>query len=97
MSFSFDRSVSVPEHVLVQDISGELVLLNLQQECYYGLNNVGTRMWQVITDAPSLESAVQTLLAEYDVAEDELRRDLADLITHLSENDLVVLRDAQAA
>ncbi len=41
-SFNF----SIPENVLSQEVNGEIVLLNIENESYYSLNAVGSRMWQ---------------------------------------------------
>ena len=48
-------------------IGGESVLLSLKSERYFGLDAVGTKMWTVLTTAPSIEAAQQTLIQEYDV------------------------------
>ncbi len=41
----FAARVSRPDHVLVREIEGELIRLNLNNACYYGLDEVGTHMW----------------------------------------------------
>jgi hypothetical protein len=77
--------------VLVREVSGESVLLNLKNETYYGLDDIGTRMWAVLTDSGTIQDAFHTLLAEYDVTEDTLRGDLDDFIGKLVEQGLVEL------
>ena len=49
MDNSFKKSVKVPSDLLYQELSnGELVFLNLNNESYYGLYDVGTIMWHEI-------------------------------------------------
>lgn len=60
------RYVVSPD-VLFREVDGEAVLLNLDSETYFGLDPVGTRMWQVLTESPSLDDARTTLLAEYNM------------------------------
>jgi len=43
---SFSGRVEVPKNVLVRFLGKECVLLNLKSEIYYGLDEIGTRMWQ---------------------------------------------------
>ena len=76
---------------LVQAVEGESVLLNLASERYFGLDEVGTRMWQALTTADSVEAAHAALLAEYDVDADVLRNDLLQLIQQLVDHGLVAL------
>jgi hypothetical protein len=87
---SFSDQVEVPKHVLVRFLGKEIVLLNLESECYYGLDEMGTRMWQVVTAAPSVENAYEALLSEYDVTPELLRQNLSEILGRLV--DLGLLR-----
>jgi len=80
---------SVPSHVLVRFLDRECVLLNLETERYFGLDETGTRMWQLVTTTANLNAAFQTLLAEYDVEPDLLKANLTDLMCRLVENGLL--------
>ena len=66
-------------HVLVGIVEKESVFLNLETECYYGLDETGTRMWQVVTAAPTIENAFEVLLSEFDVEAELLRENLSEL------------------
>jgi hypothetical protein len=91
---SFSRRAVVPSNVLIRFLDQESVLLNLETERYFGLDAVGTRMWQVLTAAPSVEAAVAQLLEEYDAPPERLRADLANLLEHLLENGLIAMHPA---
>ena len=82
-------SVVVPSHVLVRFLDKESVLLNIETERYFGLDETGTRMWQLVTAAPKIEVAYQQLLEEYDAQPELLRENLTDLLTRLVENGLL--------
>jgi RNase adaptor protein for sRNA GlmZ degradation len=86
--------ILVPEDVLVQDLGGEMVLLNLESEQYFGLDDVGTSMWTALSNSISVEAAYEKLKAEYDVAPKELERDLHELITQLAEHGLLKIIEA---
>ena len=86
---SFMDRVVVPSHVLVRFLDKESVLLNIETERYFGLDETGTRMWQVLTAAPKIEVAYQQLLEEYDVKPELLRENLTDLVIRLVENGLL--------
>jgi len=86
---SLTDRVVVPSHVLVRFLDKESVLLNIETERYFGLDETGTRMWQLVTVAPSVEVACQQLLDEYDVAPELLRENLTDLLARLVENGLL--------
>lgn len=81
----------MPAHVLVRQVEGESVLLNLESEQYFGLDEVGTGMWAALTRADSIEAAYQALLGEYEVDAEQLRQDLQTLIEKLVEKGLLKL------
>jgi hypothetical protein len=97
MAISATQRITVPPDVLANVIDGETVLLNLKNECYYGLDQVGTRMWQVLTESASVEAACEALQAEYDVSREELAQDLQELLGKLVEQGLVDVVDGQVA
>jgi hypothetical protein len=86
---SFADRATVPANVLIRFLDQESVLLNLKTERYFGLDSVGTRMWQLVTSAPTIDAAYFQLLEEFDVQPELLRANLSDLLTHLVENGLI--------
>ncbi|MGK7927184.1 MAG: PqqD family protein [Spirulina sp.] len=87
--FTLTQKVSLAEDVLIQDLAGESVLLNLESEEYFGLDEVGTRMLAVLNESESIQAAYRVLLAEYEVDGIQLKQDLLELIEQLSEHGLV--------
>jgi hypothetical protein len=76
--------------VVFQEVEGETVLLDLDAEQYYLLDDVGTRCWQLLTEHGDMEQVVRAMLAEFDVDETTLRADVGALIARLTEARLVV-------
>jgi len=85
-----DRAV-VPAHVLVRQLDGEAVLLNLETERYFGLDTMGTRMWELLTVSQNIDAAYQQLLTEFEVEPQVLRTNLNELVGRLVENGLLQL------
>ena len=82
-NISFSARAQAPDGVLFRDLNGESIILNLESETYFGLDEVGTRMWQVLTTQPTIEAALNDLCAEFDVDREQLRRDLEELLDQL--------------
>lgn len=87
----FANRVIVPKHVLIRHLDGESVLLNLETEKYFGLDATGTRMWQLVTAAPTVDAAYAQLLEEFEVEPELLRTHLTELLNRLLENGLLSL------
>jgi coenzyme PQQ synthesis protein D (PqqD) len=96
---AFSKRAVVPAHVLIRHMDGESVLLNLETEVYFGLDSTGTRMWQLVTGSPSIETAYSQLTEEFEVQPEELRKHLAELLAQLEQNGLlkVVPADVESA
>ena len=82
-------TLRIAEHVQVRILGGEAVMLNLSTGVYFGLDSVGTRMWQLLSKHRSTEKVIKSLLAEYEVDETQLRRDVENLIRELTDKGLV--------
>lgn len=95
MQIQLSDRVVIPEGVHIQGVSGEAIILNLKTERYYGLNEVGTRMWEVMTTTNSLQTALDLLLTEYDVELSTLRGDLLEMVTRLVEDGLLEIAHAE--
>ena len=89
MSISFSDRVKIPDGVLISKLQEESVILNLDSERYYGLDDVGTRILSVLTTSESIEAAYQTLLQEYDVDGQVLRQDLLELVEKLAKQGII--------
>jgi hypothetical protein len=83
MAVSFTDRVRVAPDVLFRLLGEEGVLVNLDTGRYLGLNPVGTRMWNVLCSATSIQAAFDVLLQEYEVEPAQLRADLEEFIDQL--------------
>ncbi|HUF79415.1 MAG TPA: PqqD family protein [Thermoanaerobaculia bacterium] len=88
-------SPAVPEHVVVRELDGEAILLNLETETYFGLDEVGTRIWTELAACASVEKACAVLEKEFAVEPSVLRSDVRRLVAELVETGLLVLRAGQ--
>jgi len=76
------RVVLSPD-ALFQEIGGEGVILDLKSSSYFGLDEVGVRLWQLLKADPNLQAASDVLLAEFEVEPAQLEQDLVKLIDQL--------------
>ena len=90
MTVSFSDRVAVPDGVLISQLQEESVILNLDSERYFGLDDVGTRFLTVLTTSESIEAAHAKLSREYDVDPQVLRQDLLALVEKLVDQGLLI-------
>ena len=90
MTIAFTDRVVVPDGVLISHLQEESVILNLESERYFGLDDVGTRFLSALTSSESIEAAYETLRQEYDVDPHALRNDLRELVEKLVDQGLLI-------
>ena len=90
-TMNFNQTIALSPDVISQEVSGETVLLDLESENYFGLDEVGTRIWQLIKETNELQSIFDTLLEEYDVSADRLQLDITTLLTEIEGLGLIKL------
>jgi hypothetical protein len=91
MAPTLNDSLVKTEDALFRELDAEAVLLNLKSGVYYGLNTVGTRAWQLITEHHVLALVLDIMADEYDVDRAVLERDLLDLSQQLRDAGLCAL------
>ena len=69
--------------VVVRDLEGEAVVLDLATGTYFGLNDIGTRIWQLVAQQKTLIEVVAMLEREFDAPVDRLEADLRAFVDRL--------------
>ena len=86
---TLDSKITIPKDVVFREIAGEAVILNLQTGKYFGLDEVGTQMWQALAKHAEIKLALEDLAAEYETTKDQLEHDLLELVDNLAVHQLI--------
>jgi hypothetical protein len=87
----------ISEGVVFRELDGEAVLLNLDSGMYFGLDRIGTRIWQLVEQHGRIDPIVAALVDEYEADARVLREDVGRLLGALTEKGLVIEGDDAAA
>ncbi len=79
MPLTLDRVVVPSEDAVFRELDGQSVLLNLETGMYFGLDAVGTHVWQLAAENGSLRWISERLAGEYDADPGTIERDLLAL------------------
>lgn len=80
----------IPQEVIARQVGEETVMLDLANGTYFGLDPVGARMWQLLVEGKTLAEVCDIMVDEYDVARDQIERDLLSLVENLVTHGLIV-------
>jgi len=76
--------------VVFRDLDGEAVILDLVSGTYFGLNEVGTRIWRLVDEGRDASQIVNVLASEYQADRETIARDITRLIDDLRTRRLIV-------
>jgi len=84
-----NQKVKFAETVFSQEVDGEMVLLDMNSENYFGLDETGSAIWQAMQKTGSLQEVYEAMLAQYEVEPEVLEQDILTFVEKLIESGLV--------
>ncbi|MDH3640245.1 MAG: PqqD family protein [Gammaproteobacteria bacterium] len=79
----------IPDTTLTQRVGDELVLLNLNDGTYHGLDEIGTRMVELLGQGSALDPVVSSIVDEYETSAEQVQTDLTALVQELKQTGLL--------
>ena len=70
-----------------------MVILNMKDSAYYGMDSIGKKVWALIQEQTSFQNILNHLLDEYDVDAETCRKDLVSLLDELAGVGLIEVRN----
>ena len=90
------QKITISEEALSQEVNGETVILDLKSESYFGLDEVGTRIWQLLQEHGDVRKTSDVMLDEFDVEEDQLENDMSALLDEMLEKGLLHVEESKS-
>src|SRR5579859_5112253 len=83
--------ISRSPSVMAAEVDGEIVMMSIEQGCYFGLDDVGSDIWKRIEQPCSFAALVDGLAADYEADRNTIVSDVTALLTQMAEQDVVRL------
>ena len=71
------------------DLDGEKVMMNLDKGEYFMMNEVGSRIWEIINEPMNVKGIVDALRSEYEVDEETCKDTVIEFLGRLNHADLI--------
>jgi hypothetical protein len=92
-----DTLIRRSEELVASDLEGETVMMSVRSGMYYGLDSIGSRLWQLIEQPRSVSELCDILLQEYAVERAQCERDVIALLNEMHGEGIVDVLGAAAA
>jgi hypothetical protein len=97
-------SIPVDAHVVAAEgrqlstnLSGDVIILSLEDGIYYGLDHVGARIWALLQTPARVGDLVDRIVAEFDVTRATAEADTRELLGELAARELIRIDAPTAA
>lgn len=87
-----DSIVSQNDDINSTDIDGQAVMMNIEKGKYYGFNDVGTRIWEIIKNPVKVEEIINILIQEFDVKTEICKETVVEFLNKLYEERLLIIK-----
>jgi hypothetical protein len=86
---SIRSSVVASGDQVSSNLGGEVAILDVEAGMYYGLDEVGARVWTLIQSPKTVDEVLQVLLDEYEVEPGRCEQDLISLLQSMADEGLI--------
>jgi hypothetical protein len=92
MNINLKTKIIQRKDIDTTDIDGEKAMMNLEKGQYFMLNEVGSRIWDIISNECSVQEIASSLLNEYEIDEETCKQSVIQFIERLSNAELICIK-----
>jgi len=87
-----DKIISRNDGIVFNKLDDELVMMSIENGEYYGLDNIGAQIWEIIQQPTKFSEIVLKLMGKYDVSEETCIADIQEFLSELLGKNLITLK-----
>jgi hypothetical protein len=88
---SKDSTIKQIDDIVASDIDGETVMMSIENGAYYGLDAIGSHIWELIKEPVKVSDLIDILLSKYDVDPETCQRDVFEFLNGLKDDKILVV------
>jgi hypothetical protein len=77
------------DKILFADIDEEVVMMDIEQGTYYGMDDIASQIWNLIEEPIRVSDLCSALQESYDVSPEDCLRDIVEFLDQLNEQGLL--------
>lgn len=86
---NLDSVISKNKEIDDTDLDGEKVMMNLEKGQYFMMNEVGSRIWELVEGNTPIVNIIEALTNEYEVDEETCEKTVMEFLGRLKDADLI--------
>jgi len=90
-TISLENTVAWSGKQLAAEIHNEVVLMDVERGCYYGLDEIGSEIWRAVENPLAVHSLCQSLTKKYKADPAIVASDVLTLLNNMYARELIVV------
>ncbi len=90
---TLDSIIVKNTEILNTQLDDEYVLMSIEKSNYYGIDSIGSRIWQLLENEISVKEICEKLTSEYDVEFDNCVKDVISFLDELNNENIITVKD----
>ena len=86
-----DSLVARGESLMSSDLDGETVMMSIESGKYYGLDDIGSRIWALVEQPLSVGNLCDTLMTEFEVDRETCQQHVLEFLEELRDESIVTI------
>jgi hypothetical protein len=77
--------------IVTSNIDGEIVMMSIDNGEYYGLDEIASRIWELIEKPISVNSLIEALMDEFEVNKPDCANDTLEFLSEMANKGLIIV------
>lgn len=86
---SLESTISQIDDIVASDIEDEKVMMSIEKGEYFGLEPIGSRIWEMVESPVKVSAIIDALLGQYDVDRETCQQDVLAFLVELDEAGII--------
>ena len=91
-NLSLDSIIVRNNDIVFSDIDGDVIMMSIQKGKYYSMEEIGSRIWELIKDDMEVSTLCKVLCEEYNIEKEQCKIDVLKFLNDLAEENLIHVR-----
>ena len=86
-----EAMITRSEEAVSAEVDGTAVMMSVNSGKYFGLDEIATKIWDLLEEPKDVNTICNELLNEYEIDEESCRKDVDNFLTQLLEEKLITI------
>jgi hypothetical protein len=78
--------------MVTSNLDGEIVMMSVENGEYYGLDETGTRIWELLEKTITVDELINSLINEFEIDRETCKHDTMEFLEDMISKNLILIK-----